>query len=210
MPRTLPDLSFEIACGPGRVVCGVDEVGRGPLAGPVTAAAVILRPGGLPPELAARVNDSKALSIEMRERIAPGIREHALAWAIAEASVAEIDNLNILRAALLAMKRAVEALGRTPDVALVDGRIAPDLACAVQCIVKGDALSQSIACASILAKIDRDDKMAELARDFPEYGWDRNAGYPTPEHKAALAKHGVTPHHRRSFAPVKQQLAISG
>lgn len=210
MPRTIPDLSFEASFGPGRIVCGIDEVGRGPLAGPVTAAAVILPPGGLPPELAARVNDSKVLSHDLRERIEPAIRAHALAWAIAEASVQEIDDLNILKAALLAMKRAVAQLTPQPDAALVDGRIAPDIPCTVQCIVKGDSLSQSIACASILAKVSRDSVMERLALDYPQYGWERNAGYPTPEHKAALVRYGVTPHHRRSFAPVRQQLAVSG
>lgn len=211
-PRKLrpgPDLTFESAFGAGRIVCGIDEVGRGPLAGPVTAAAVILPSHGLPPDLAAAINDSKLLSPEVRIALEPEIRSHAVAFAVAEANVDEIDRLNILRAALLAMKRAFEALAVRPDAALVDGKIAPDLPCAVQCVVKGDSLSQSIAAASILAKVARDRVMERLAEDFPQYGWDRNAGYPTPEHKAALQTHGVTPHHRRSFAPVRQQLAIS-
>jgi ribonuclease HII len=207
--RTLPDLSLERALGPGLVICGVDEVGRGPLAGPVTAAAVILPPGGLPPELAARVNDSKALSHELREEVAPEIRAHAVAYAVAEASVAEIEELNILHASMLAMRRAVLALAVRPDAALVDGNRAPDLPCTVQCVVKGDARSQSIAAASILAKVDRDALMEALARDYPHYGWERNAGYPTPEHLEALARHGVTPHHRRKFAPVARQLALT-
>lgn len=204
--RTLPDLSLERAVGPGRIVCGVDEVGRGPLAGPVMAAAVILPPEGLPPELVPFVTDSKQVSIETRERIAPALRACAVAWAVAEASVAEIEATNILRAALLAMERAVAALGVVPDAALVDGNKAPGLACPVTCVVKGDSRSQSIAAASILAKVARDAEMARLALAYPAYGWERNAGYPTAEHRAALLRHGITPHHRKTFGPVKALL----
>lgn len=204
--RSRPDLSLEAAFGPGRVVCGLDEVGRGPLAGPVTAAAVILPPGGFPPAIAARVDDSKRLSDAAREALAPEIRASALAWAVAEASVEEIADLNILRAALLAMRRAFLALSPIPDAALVDGKIAPDLPCEIRCVVKGDSLSQSIAAASILAKVDRDRVMRRLASAHPGYGWERNAGYPTPEHLAAVRELGVTPHHRREFAPIRQHL----
>jgi len=205
-PSPRPDLSLEIAFGAGRVVCGLDEVGRGPLAGPVTAGAVILPPAGLPPEIAAGINDSKKLTDAERERLAPEIRIHALAWAVAEASVAEIEEVNILRAALLAMRRAFLKLGVVPDAALVDGKIAPDLPCEIRCVVKGDSLSQSIAAASILAKVDRDRMMRRLASEHPGYGWERNAGYPTPEHLAAIAKMGITPHHRRKFAPIRQHI----
>jgi len=208
-PVTRPDLSLEIAFGADRVVCGLDEVGRGPLAGPVTAGAVILPRSGFPPEIAARINDSKKLTDHERERLAPEIRTHALAWAVAEASVAEIEELNILRAALLAMRRAFLKLAIVPDAALVDGKFAPDLPCEIRCVVKGDSLSRSIAAASILAKVDRDLVMRRLASEHPGYGWERNAGYPTPEHLAAVAKLGITPHHRRTFAPIRQHLEAS-
>lgn len=205
-PAPRPDLSLEAALGAGRLVCGLDEVGRGPLAGPVTAGAVILPPTGLPPEIAARINDSKKLTDAERERLAPEIKTHALAWAVAEASVAEIEEFNILRAALLAMRGAFVKLRIVPDAALVDGKIAPDLPCEVRCVVRGDSLSQSIAAASILAKVDRDHVMRRLASEHPGYGWERNAGYPTPEHLAAIAKMGITPHHRRKFAPIRQHI----
>ena len=207
----MPDLSHEIAAGYGTgvIVCGVDEVGRGPLAGPVVAAAAVLPPEGLPPALAALVNDSKLLKPGVREELAPLIRASATV-ALGIADVAEIDRLNILRASLLAMKRAVEALGVRPGVALVDGNKAPDLACPVRTIVGGDAASLSIAAASVVAKVERDRIMAELARTHPGYGWERNAGYPTAEHRKALISLGVTPHHRRSFGPVKVALATQG
>ncbi|MFD1626131.1 ribonuclease HII [Azospirillum griseum] len=209
--RSRPDLSLEIAFGPGRRVCGIDEVGRGPLAGPVVAAAVVLPPDGLPPEIAALIDDSKAMARRLREEIEPAIRAHALAFAIAEASAREIDDLNIHKATLLAMKRAHAALpGLPPDAALVDGKFTPDIGCEALAVVKGDSRSQSIACASILAKVARDNEMLRLAAVHPHYGWERNAGYPTPEHLAALQRHGVTPHHRVSFAPVRAQIALTG
>ncbi|CAO3439550.1 ribonuclease HII [Azospirillum endophyticum] len=209
IPRVRPDLSLEIGFGPGRRVCGIDEVGRGPLCGPVVAAAVVLPPGGLPPEIAAQIDDSKAVTRRLREEIEPAIRAHALAFAIAEASAGEIDELNIHRATLLAMKRAFHALpGIPPDAALVDGRFTPDVPCEAVAVVKGDSRSQSIAAASILAKVARDSEMLRLSVQYPHYGWDRNAGYPTPEHLEALTRHGVTPHHRVSFAPVKRQKAL--
>ncbi|WP_298371611.1 ribonuclease HII [Azospirillum sp.] len=209
--RHRPDLSFEAAFGPGRRVCGIDEVGRGPLAGPVVAAAVVLPPEGLPPEIAALIDDSKALSRRLRDEIEPAIRAHALAFAVAEASAQEIDDLNIHKATLLAMKRAYLALpGAAPDAALIDGKFTPDLGCEAVAVVKGDSRSQSIACASILAKVARDNEMLRLSAEHPHYGWDRNAGYPTPEHLAALRLHGVTAHHRVSFAPVRAQKALTG
>mgnify|MGYP000870749959 CR=1 FL=1 len=212
MAAAVADLSLEIACGPGAIVCGIDEVGRGPLAGPVTAAAVVLPPTGLPADLAAAIRDSKALSEAARDRLAPEIRRHALGFAIAEASVAEIDDLNILRATLLAMRRAVDglaALGVVPTHALVDGKILPDLPCPGTAVVKGDSRSLSIAAASIIAKVARDSVMRELHAQFPGYGWDRNAGYPTAQHRDALKRLGATPHHRTSFSPVREVLGLS-
>ncbi len=208
----MPDLSRELALGSaaGRLICGVDEVGRGPLAGPVVAAAVILPPRGLPAALAARINDSKALSPKARQALDPGIREHALAFAIGVASVAEIDAINILQAALLAMERAVAGLSPAPHHALIDGNKLPKrLACGATAVVKGDSLSLSIAAASIIAKVFRDKEMERLSHEFPAYGWARNAGYGTAEHLAALKRHGATPHHRTSFGPVREVLSIS-
>ncbi|HEV7372533.1 ribonuclease HII [Arenibaculum sp.] len=205
-----PDFSLELEAGHagGRLVCGVDEVGRGPLAGPVVAAAAILPDRGLPPGVLDAIDDSKAIPRSLREELAPLLLEHG--WiALGVASVEEIDRINILQASLLAMGRAVEALGVAADLALVDGRHAPRLACPARAVVGGDARCLSIAAASIVAKVERDRIMAELAIRHPGYGWERNAGYPTPEHRAALARLGPTPHHRRSFAPVSQLLALS-
>lgn len=210
-PAAIADLSLEAACGPGAVVCGIDEVGRGPLAGPVTAAAVVLHTD-LPDGLALAIRDSKALSEAARDRLAPEIRRHALAYAIAEASVQEIDDLNILRATLVAMRRAFDGLalaGVVPTHALVDGKILPDLPCPGTAVVKGDSRSLSIAAASIIAKVDRDSVMRELHDQFPGYGWDRNAGYPTAQHRDALKRLGATPHHRTSFSPVREALGLS-
>lgn len=186
---------------PGRV-CGVDEAGRGPLAGPVVAAAVILDGDRPIPGL----NDSKQLSAARREALAPLIRERALAWAVAEASVEEVDRLNIYHASHLAMCRAVAALGVAPELALVDGnRLPRDLPCPGRAEVKGDARFAAIAAASILAKTARDAQMQALARVYPQYGFERHMGYPTPAHLAALQAHGPCPIHRRSFGPVAQQ-----
>ncbi|EWY38029.1 ribonuclease HII [Skermanella stibiiresistens SB22] len=203
----MPDLTHEIAAGYGTgiLVCGVDEVGRGPLAGPVVAAAAILPAEGLPPALAALINDSKLLKAGVREELAPLILA-CCDVAIGIAEVEEIDRINILQASLLAMRRAVEGLRSTPAVALIDGNKAPGLACRTVTIVGGDAASLSIAAASVVAKVERDRMMAELARRHPGYGWERNAGYPTAEHRKALISLGVTPHHRRSFGPVKVAL----
>jgi len=198
----MPDLSREGRLG--RLVAGIDEVGRGPLAGPVVAAAVILDPENLPAELDG-LNDSKMLNAEARRRYAVVIRRVARIG-IGAASVDEIDRLNILQATMLAMVRAVAALGVVPDAALVDGNRAPKLACRVETLVGGDALSLSIAAASVVAKVIRDRAMASLARRYDRYGWERNAGYPTAEHRAALILHGITPHHRLSFAPVRAVL----
>jgi ribonuclease HII len=184
------------------LTCGVDEAGRGPLAGAVFAAAVILDPA----HPIAGLADSKKLSEKKRDALAIEIKAHALAWCIAQASVEEIDRINILRASLLAMKRAVEGLGVAPGEVLVDGTYCPDVAYPSQAIVKGDSKVAEISAASILAKTARDADMLRLHAIHPYYGFDRHKGYPVPEHLAALAAHGVTPEHRRSYAPVKKFL----
>lgn len=183
----------------GLLICGVDEAGRGPLCGPVVAAAVILDPA----RPIAGLADSKKLSEKARERLAPVIREQALAWAVAEASVEEIDRLNILHATMLAMRRAVEALTQVPDEVLVDGNRCPQLSVPVRAIVKGDALEPAISAASILAKTARDATMVALDAEFPHYGLAGHKGYPTAAHLAAIRRHGVAPFYRRSFAPVR-------
>ena len=204
MSRSGPDFSHErraIAAG-ARIVAGVDEAGRGPLAGPVIAAAVVLDPARIPDGL----DDSKRLSAPRRVALERELRE--VAWVgIGEASVAEIDRLNVLRATMLAMVRAVAALPVAPDHLLVDGTHLPDgLSQKAEAVVKGDGRCLSIAAASILAKVVRDAIMADLARLHPEYGWERNAGYGTEAHMVALKRHGVSPYHRRSFAPVHKIL----
>lgn len=181
-------------------VCGVDEAGRGPLAGPVYAAAVVLDPGAP----VAGLRDSKALSARAREALAAAIRERALAWSVASASAAEIDALNILQATMLAMRRAVDGLGLRPALARVDGNRAPMLACAVETLVRGDALDPAISAASILAKCARDAQMDALHERFPQYRFDLHKGYPTALHLALLSEHGACPEHRRSFAPVRK------
>lgn len=179
-------------------ICGVDEAGRGPLAGPVFAACVILGGGHRIEGLA----DSKKLSERKRTHLADLIMHHAKAWAIASASVAEIDQLNILQASLLAMKRAVEKLSVNPAIVLVDGNQSPRLSCAVRTIIKGDSLVPEISAASILAKTARDTEMLRLHQQYPVYGLDQHKGYPTKAHLEALRQHGISEIHRRSFAPV--------
>lgn len=183
----------------GLLICGVDEAGRGPLCGPVVAAAVILDPA----RPIAGLADSKKLSEKVRAQLAPLIRERALAWAVAEASVEEIDRLNILHASLLAMRRAVEALPKVPDEVLVDGNRCPPLNLPVRAIVKGDAREPAISAASILAKTARDAAMVALDAEFPHYGLAQHKGYPTAGHLAAIRRYGVAPFYRRSFAPVR-------
>ena len=185
---------------------GVDEAGRGPLAGPVVAAAVILDPR----RQIAGVADSKTISAGRRQALASEIRRLAAAWALAEATADEIDTLNILGATMLAMKRAVEALKPPPDLVLVDGLHCPSLGCDTRAIVKGDARVESIAAASILAKVHRDRQMLELAEQYPGYGFERHKGYPTAAHMEALSRLGVSPQHRRSFAPVKRHIDSAG
>jgi ribonuclease HII len=200
----MPTFRFERKCE-AQPVAGIDEAGRGPLAGPVIAAAVVLDMARLPRRIARRIDDSKRLAPEEREELFELVRPYA-AIGVGGASVAEIDTINILRATYLAMRRAVARLPVRPAVALVDGNGAPELPCEVRTIVDGDALSLSIAAASIVAKVTRDRLMGLLARHHPGYGWEHNAGYGTDEHRDALLRLGLTPHHRRSFRPVYEVL----
>lgn len=204
-PRITPDFDLERAAWTQgyRLVAGVDEVGRGPLCGPVTAAACILDPARVPPG----INDSKRLKEAERTALATQIKQSAIAWAIAHATVQEIDAINILQASHLAMKRALQALDPKMDFALVDGNRMPrEMPVPGQTVVKGDAKSLSIAAASIVAKVERDQIMRDLAREHPEYGWETNMGYPTAQHLAALTRFGPTPHHRITFGPVRKML----
>jgi ribonuclease HII len=188
------------------LVCGLDEAGRGPIAGPVVAAAVVLDPARAIEGLA----DCKLLGAARREALAGAIRERALAWAIASASVEEIDRLNILQATMLAMRRAAESLGLAPDEAWVDGNRCPELPFPARAFVGGDRLYPVISAASILAKTARDAEMRRLHERYPGYRLDRHKGYPTPEHLALLARLGPTPVHRRSFAPVSRLVGSGG
>lgn len=200
----MPDFSFErnaidIGITP---VCGVDEAGRGPLAGPVVAAAVILNPDTLNDPIWQQLNDSKKMTAKARDHLFDHISAQAN-FGVGIIGIDDIDILNILGATMKAMDEAVRNLPTTPNLALIDGNRLPTLTCDAQCIVKGDAKSLSIAAASVIAKVTRDRIMADLAAQFPGYGWERNAGYGTKEHMDALSRLGVTPHHRRSFAPVR-------
>lgn len=196
----MPDLSLEDEYE-GCLVAGVDEAGRGPWAGPVVASAVILDRSAIP----AGLNDSKKLSRPKRAALFDLIRKTA-SVGVGQASVEEIDEINILQASLLAMSRALAQLDRLPGAVLVDGNHAPRCELPVQCVVKGDALSLSVAAASIVAKVTRDRIMEDLAKIHPAYGWERNAGYGTQEHRQALSLVGITPHHRKSFAPIRELL----
>lgn len=186
------------------LICGVDEAGRGPLAGAVFAAAVILDPA----RPIAGLADSKKLSEKKRDALAIEIKEHALAWAIASSSVEEIDEINILQASLLAMKRAVESLGVVPTEVLIDGLHCPSLPMAMRAIVQGDSKEATISAASILAKTARDADLYELDKLYPEYGFAKHKGYPTPLHIQMLEQHGVLSIHRKSYAPVKKILNL--
>ena len=178
------------------VEAGCDEAGRGPLAGPVFAAAVILPKDFYHPLL----NDSKKMTEKAREELRPIIEREAIAWAVEEVSAAEIDTINILNASITGMQRSVRRLGVKPEFLLIDGnRFKPFDDYKYQCVVKGDATYASIAAASVLAKTYRDEYMRKLAQEYPQYGWERNMGYPTKEHVEAIIKHGYTPHHRKSF-----------
>ena len=186
------------------LVCGVDEVGRGPLCGPVITAAVILDPNR-PIE---GLTDSKKLTEKKRERLFDEIREKALAWSLGRADVAEVDELNILHATMLAMQRAVAGLSVQPGLALIDGNRCPALPCRAEAVIKGDALVPEIGAASILAKVTRDREMVEMDKAYPGYGIAGHKGYPTKVHMEALKKLGATPVHRRSFKPVREALAL--
>jgi len=200
----MPDYFVEASLG-GQVA-GIDEAGRGPWAGPVVAAAVILNPSRMPTELIAGLDDSKKLRKPVRDLLFNQIRA-AAAPGVGLASVEEIDELNILQATMLAMRRAFENLPETPQYAIVDGNRDPGLGVPTRCLVGGDASSLSIAAASIIAKVTRDRIMTALARDCPGYGWEKNAGYGTPQHQQGLAENGVTPHHRKSYAPIAKLIA---
>lgn len=189
---------------PEDIVCGVDEAGRGPLAGPVFAAAVILHPDRPIDGL----RDSKKLTAERREELAPLIRQHALAWAIAECSHEEIDAINILQATMLAMRRAVEALATIPTIALIDGNRSPVMAIRCHPIIEGDDKVHAISAASILAKTARDAALVSLHQLYPQYGFDQHKGYSTAMHMERLREHGPCPVHRRSFAPVRAAMGL--
>lgn len=197
---------LEIVYPQGVLVAGVDEVGRGPLVGDVVTAAVILDPAR--PILG--LNDSKVLTDKRRQLLSTLIREQALAWAIGRCSPAEIDQLNILQATMLAMSRAVAALPIQPGFVFIDGNRCPNLSMPCEAVVKGDSRVAEISAASILAKVTRDQEMHDLDARYPEYGFAQHKGYPTKAHFAALAEHGVLPEYRQSFKPVALQLALSG
>ncbi|VVE25847.1 Ribonuclease HII [Pandoraea eparura] len=203
LPQMALDLFADVATD---LTCGVDEVGRGPLAGPVVTAAVILDPARPIKGLA----DSKKLTAQRREALYEEIVERSLAYCIAEASVAEIDSLNILHATMLAMQRAVNGLSRVPTLALIDGNRCPMLPMRAEAIIKGDDKVPAISAASILAKVTRDRQLVALHEAFPQYGFDEHVGYGTPRHLAALRLHGPSPHHRQSFAPVREAFALFG
>jgi ribonuclease HII len=209
MPGPAPDLAHECRLGHSadHPVCGVDEAGRGPLAGPVVAAAVILPPHL--PDWVGQLNDSKQLTAARRAALYDLILQSGMPVGVGQADVAEIDRINILQATFLAMARAVTALPQRPALALVDGNRPPVLDVPVVTLVRGDALSLSIAAASIVAKVTRDRLMQGLALQYPGYGWEKNAGYGTAAHLTAIKQLGVTPVHRRTFTPISQQLALS-
>jgi len=187
---------------PAAGVAGVDEAGRGPLAGPVVVAAVILDPE----RPITGLNDSKKLSARRREALFELIRRQSLAWSIVDITAGQIDELNILQATLLGMRQAVESLSPAPRLALVDGNRAPTLPCDLRTLVGGDGLEPAISAASILAKVTRDRMMLDLHRRFPQYGFDRHKGYPTPDHLQRLAEFGPCEAHRKSFAPVREAM----
>ncbi len=199
-PSALSPRAFD--AGFGVPVCGIDEVGRGPLVGPVVTACAFIPPEKLNHPVWDSVTDSKKLSSQKRDYLYEIIKDQCV-FGLAQASAQEIDELNIHHATLLAMKRAFENLGASPSLALIDGKFSPALSCKTHTVVKGDSKSLSIAAASILAKVTRDRMMVDLHQAYPHYGWDTNAGYGTAAHMDGIAKHGITPHHRKSFAPCK-------
>jgi len=202
----VPDFTIENKYRDKGIIAGIDEAGRGPLAGPVVAGAVVFPQLKIAPGLASALDDSKKLSPKKREKLYEALFASDALIGVGMASAAEIDEVNILQATFLAMRRALDNVGAKVDLALVDGNRDPKLYCPALTIVKGDSLSLSIAAASIVAKVTRDRIMAKLALQYPFYGWDRNAAYGTKEHLEALAKYGVTPEHRKSFAPVREAM----
>ena len=205
----MPDFSYENACGIQGLVFGLDEAGRGPWCGPVVAACVCWPDGQIPEELTHAINDSKKLSAKKREALFPKIMNSNAIVGIGQASAEEIDKINILQASFLAMKRALDMVkgkGGNPAFALIDGNKLPKWDIPMQAIIGGDAKSLSIASASIVAKVTRDHIMQDLAKEYPQYGWDKNAGYGTKAHIEALEKYGITPHHRKTYAPIAKLL----
>ncbi len=200
----MPDFALERGCD--GIVCGIDEAGRGPLAGPVVAAAVILDRKKIPRRLRAELDNSKKLNAEEREEFALMIRQCAIKVGVGAASVREIERINILQATFVAMRRALLRLGLMPDIALIDGNQPPPLPCAVKTVIGGDGLSLSIAAASVIAKTTRDRLMRSLALRYDGYGWMTNVGYGTEEHRAAILSLGPTRHHRMTFAPLQLSL----
>ncbi len=195
------------------VIVGVDEVGRGPWAGPVVAGAAWLDRQKIPQDLITKLDDSKKLSIKKREDINDQLydlhQQGIIHLALGEASCKEIDELNILQASMLAMQRAVSNLSLTPQAVLVDGNKIPKLPCPAKAVIKGDSISLSIAAASVIAKVNRDHQMFELSIQYPGYGWEKNQGYGTAQHRAALLDLGVTPAHRRTFRPIRERLELN-
>jgi ribonuclease HII len=206
VPRRWSTLEQELRASRGPLLAGVDEVGRGPLAGPVVACAIVMSPAA---HAIRGVDDSKELNGPQREKLARRIRERALAVAIGAASVREIDRINIYHASVLAIRRAIARLPVTPHHVLIDGNPIRSLGVEHTAVVGGDACCHSIACASIVAKVTRDRLMRALAQRHPHYRWETNVGYGTAEHHAGLASHGITAHHRRSFSPVQLALALT-
>jgi ribonuclease HII len=202
----MPDFALERGCD--GIVCGIDEAGRGPLAGPVVAAAVILDRKKIPRRLRAELDDSKKLNAGEREEFALMIRQCAIKVGVGAASVREIERINILQATFVAMRRALMRMGVMPDIALIDGNQPPPLPCAVKTVIGGDGLSLSIAAASVIAKTTRDRLMRSLALRYDGYGWMTNVGYATEEHRAAIISLGPTRHHRMTFAPLQLSLAF--
>ena len=202
----MPDFTIENKYRNKGIIVGIDEAGRGPLAGPVVAGAVIFPELKISPELAVLIDDSKKLSPKKREAVFEALYASRALIGVGMASAAEIDKVNILQATFLAMRRALDNVGAKADLALVDGNRDPKLYCPAITVIKGDGASLSIAAASIVAKVTRDRIMTKLALQYPEYGWNKNAAYGTKEHLEALAMYGVTPEHRKSFAPVKAAL----
>ena len=203
----MPDFSFEQTIGIKGLIFGFDEAGRGPWCGPVVAACVCWPNLEISDELASAINDSKKLSASKREKLFPLILNSNAIVGVGKASSQEIDEINILKASFLAMHRAmkqVQEKGFSPAYALIDGNKLPDWNMPMQAIIGGDAKSLSIAAASIIAKVTRDHIMTDLAKEYPQYGWDKNAGYGTKDHQNALLQYGVTPHHRRTYAPIKK------